>query len=86
MLPLHFVTVSICSVYANRSKNLLKLNDVTPAINAKKKHEKFAVVTYQLSILQKTQNLAILRCCFVEDGNAMYKTLKRRLNGHCSAL
>lgn len=44
MLPLHFVTVSIYSVYANRSKNLLKLSDVMPAINSKKKHE-FAVVT-----------------------------------------
>ena len=47
MLPLHFVTVSICSVYTNRSKKLLKLNDVTPAINSKKKHEKCAVVTYE---------------------------------------
>ena len=37
-------------------------------------YEKLAVVVH---VLQTTHNLAIPRCCFVEDGKEMYQELKR---------
>jgi len=43
------------------------------AINSKRKYEKLAVV--RVHVLQNTQNLAISRCCFEEDGYKMNKDL-----------
>ena len=38
---------------------------------------KFEALSVLVHVLQTTQNLVILRCCFAEDGKEMYKDLKR---------
>ena len=44
-----------------------------PAINSKREYEKLAVVVH---VLKSTQTVAILRCCFANDGYKRFKDLK----------